>query len=492
MAVENGKATRLRVPRELPEPAEGTTAWSKQRGELKGFNAGLQAAAVFEHRAADPIKSYLVEKGAGRRSDTQYSAIELERCEFARRSAGIIDTQLWLTLLESPKFTPIRRALDFDRARNPAFRVARMVDSLDGVPSKSSMSRHNTAWNAEMRAMYWEGFARDLLEDVLALPGVADEIRSINLDGFLVPIAYTAPAYETKADGTIVVANSKYVTASEAGVLPRDSHGQGEDGFSMVSAWTSTGIPLCWDTGRNSDSEKTRGPALVRDQLAPILEPHLKSRRILGILTTDANFHSSAMREACRNAALVENIHIVSHVNRERASDFDTRWLPFQGYEKKWGTNGHHDVVCWCGGGRRTKIFDKLDDGTAVCRVEARCPTCGYICVTSGEWVYDAQLKAWSYRDPSNAAQRPDLSVGNGLTYNDPLSERYGRLRFSHHEGNHGALVTRWKLGAGKRYFRTLAELRVEIAMVMCSIYVAILEQHARASISEAELAVAA
>lgn len=492
VVAEKEKPTRLRVPKTLPEPATGTTAWSKKREELRGFNAGRQAAAVFKHPATDALRSYLTGKETGRRSDNQYGCIELEMCEFARRAAGVTDNQMWLTLLEAPKLTAIRQALGFDRGRNPDYRIARMVNSLDGVPSTSTMSRHNGRWNDEMRAIYWEGVARDLLDHVLALPGVADELRSINLDGFLVPIPFTAPAYETTSEGHLRVANAKYVTSPEAGILPKDSHGGGEDGFSMVSAWTSTGIPLCWDSARNSDSEKTRGPALVRDQLAPILEPHLKSKKTLGVLTTDANFNTREMREACRAAALIENIHIASHANRDRAADFNTRWLPFQGYEKKWGTNGHHEIVCWCGRSRRTKIFDVLDDGSAVCRVEARCPVCGYVCITSGEWVYDAQRLAWVYRDPSNLAERPSLSVGNGLTYNDPLSERYGRLRFSHHEGNHGALVTRWKLGKGKRYLRSLAELRVETAMVMSAIYISILENHARGGSSEAQLPLAA
>lgn len=181
-------------------------------------------------------------------------------------------------------------------------------------------------------------------------------------------------------------------------------------------------------------------------------------------------------------SGIIENIHHVSHANRLRAADCRTQWIPFDGYEGKWGTNGHHEVVCWCGHGRPTRKFELSDNGRAIARVYGNCDTCGFISVTSGEWVRRSNPPLWVMRDPSYANEVVDLSVGNGLTFDDLLGKEYGERRFWHNEGFHGALVTRFKLGCGKRYFRTLADTRLETAMVMCAIYICSIEQRLRAS----------
>jgi hypothetical protein len=92
-------------------------------------------------------------------------------------------------------------------------------------------------------------------------------------------------------------------------------------------------------------------------------------------------------------------------------------------------------------------------------------------------------LVGWERRDPSARKQKPHLAVGNGLTFDDWLGEEFGKRRFYYNEGFNGALVTRFKLGAGKRYFRTLEEARLEIAMVMCAISISIcsIERYERA-----------
>ena len=87
------KTQRKRGPKTLPQPpADGLTAWSKQREELKGFHVGLQARALEETSAyKEHLLPFLQQANPPGRSDAQYSTVELERAEFAQRAAGFVD-----------------------------------------------------------------------------------------------------------------------------------------------------------------------------------------------------------------------------------------------------------------------------------------------------------------------------------------------------------------------------------------------------------------
>lgn len=478
------KTQRKRVPKTLPQPpADGLTAWSKQREELKGFHVGLQARALEETSAyKEHLLPFLQQANPPGRSDAQYSTVELERAEFAQRAAGFVDKKTLVEKLQLMKMAPVRQALDFDRPRNPEHRAARLTNVPDGIPSEPTFTRHNQSLHLEMRVACWEATAYELRDQFLSMPGVAEELRTINLDGFQIPIVFTAPRTEVDEDGVVHIVNSEYVTAPDAGYLPKDSHGNGSTGYGMVLAVTSKGTPLAWRHGRISDPEEPVARVLVREEIGPLVDPYLRSQGLLAVISTDGNFASNEMRREVRQAGLIENIHHVSHVNHERADDMRTRWIPFEGYDERWGTNGHHEVVCWCGHGQKSRVFELGDDGVAGCRVYGQCDQCGFISVTSGEWVRASNPPLWERRDPSDKSQVGSLSVGNGLTFDNALAQEYGRQRFWYGEGFHGALVNRYKLGCGKRYFRTLAHARLDTAMVMSAIYICSIEQRVRAA----------
>jgi hypothetical protein len=103
--------------------------------------------------------------------------------------------------------------------------------------------------------------------------------------------------------------------------------------------------------------------------------------------------------------------------------------------------------------------------------------------------VLSGDSKSYSKRNPLIENENIDLGVGNGLTYNDPLSAVYGKKRFGHHEGFNGALAVRWKLTGGKRYFKNIDEAWIATATVFSAAYICGLECRARRRVAELALA---
>jgi hypothetical protein len=481
-AAEVAKASRRRIPKRMPSPVEnGSTAWSNKRGELAGFHVGEQARVLKESEEYNEhLRPFLAHEPG--RSDWQYAREELELGEFAQRAAGFADKKTFIEKIQLMKLAVVRKALGYDKPRNPEHRLRRLTNTPDGVPSEATFSRHNRSLDIEERATRWERVAYALRDRYLSMPGVAEELRTINIDGFHIPIPFTAPRYETDDDGVVYIANAEYVTAPEAGYLPKASHGHGSTGFALVMAVTSRGTPLGWRHARIHDPEVPLAIEVTRQELVPLFRAHVEPHGVLGVITADGNFATNPLRQAIREAGYVDNIHHVSHANKERAADLRTHWIPFDGYDDKWGTNGHYDVVCYCGEGRLSRVFQRDKSGVVGCRVYGECATCGFISVTSGEWVRNSNPPRWERRDPSDKAAAPNLAVGNGMTFDYWLAEELGKQRFYYCEGFFGALVNRWKLGFGKRYFKSLAEARLETAMVMASIYICSIERANRAA----------
>jgi hypothetical protein len=91
--------------------------------------------------------------------------------------------------------------------------------------------------------------------------------------------------------------------------------------------------------------------------------------------------------------------------------------------------------------------------------------------------------------NPQNPKDKPDLLMGNPLTFNDRIAGEYGRRRFGHHEGFHGALVSRFGLIKDKRWFRRLDEAKIATAMTFCVMHVVALEQRRRRVEADADQA---
>jgi hypothetical protein len=214
LELEKSRRQRNRIPKALPTPTDGKTAWSKQQVELKGFHVGLQALALeATSEYSDILLPYLEKVNARRRADAQYSTMELERAEFVQRAAGFVDKKTLVEKLQLMKMAPVREALDFARPRNPEHRAVALRNTPDGIPSEPTFTRHNQSMNEDLRVAYWESLGYALRDRYLSMPGVADELRTINIDGFHIPIPFTSPRYETDDDGVVHIVNAEYVTA---------------------------------------------------------------------------------------------------------------------------------------------------------------------------------------------------------------------------------------------------------------------------------------
>ncbi len=173
-------------------------------------------------------------------------------------------------------------------------------------------------------------------------------------------------------------------------------------------------------------------------------------------------------------------------VSRANAAANNAKRIPIEGY-KNWFTNGHRELVCACGAGTMIKRLSLDRHGKAVVRTEDTCRQCGSITITSGDWRKAQNPDRWLRINPQNPREKPDLLMGNPLTFNDPNASEYGRRRFGHHEGFHGALASRFGLIKDKRWFRRLDEAKVATAMTFCVMHVVALEQRRRVRAAAAQ-----
>jgi len=72
------------------------------------------------------------------------------------------------------------------------------------------------------------------------------------------------------------------------------------------------------------------------------------------------------------------------------------------------------------------------------------------------------------------------------LTYHDPVSNVYGKSRFAHNEGFHGALATRFGVNRGKRWYRRLIQGELDCQITFCIMHALALEQRRRAAQAKA------
>jgi hypothetical protein len=319
-------------------------------------------------------------------------------------------------------------------------------------------------------------------------------------------VPFICPVFEKDKDGnpTGVVVNEGRVTCWDGGVLAKESHGHGAHGFALMLISTDSRVHLVHSIGRNTDNHGRAGTRLVRDGLDPLIGARLRAHPKTGVMNADSAFADAVadgltFRQAVRNAGLIENSHAVSHARRreseENAAKKSATLYPLEG-APGWYANGHREVTCACGQANVAKVFRPLRDGRVSARVEAtclnaKCPAykagvkagknCGSICVTSGQWVMKKDNVSFELYDPTDAeCPAPDLQLGNGLTFNDPLAEIFGTKRWAHNEGFHGVLATYYKLVWGKRYFQTLDQVRIEAAMVFIDLHLRGIESRRR------------
>lgn len=498
--------TRVRFSGDLPRPISGDVPYAKSRPELAGYSEAQITRDILDSAAWDEVMRpvlALLDRARARPGKVQplYTSEELETVMLYGRVCGLRTCREIRNRLAGDRGEEARRLLGFDRPRPvPGKKVVRL---RSGIPSESTLSRHcgeRGRFVEHHRMLAYLELEQRLLDEHLETPELRDEALVLDMDGTTINTHYSTHIYDSKTkqlvNGGLSERGFPKITAPEAGYVsksdaPTDHSGHG---WNLISVTTQTGVPLAWRLVPLNQSEKATGHEIVRDELAQVVN-RLGHRR-LRVLTTDGAFTHPETRAACRELGIVENSQLASKsdvqvpqtkakVSLTNAEKRNKARIPIDG-SPNWHTNGHRELMCRCGHGRVVKRI-KLGDrgkalGKAIVRAEGQCSNCGSLTITSGDWRLAQNPAHWRRKsrfDP-NGVTGPDLLMGNPLTFNDPVANEYGRRRFGHNEGFHGALASRFGLTEGKRWFRRTDQVRVEVAMTFCVMHAIALEQRRR------------
>lgn len=289
--------------------------------------------------------------------------------------------------------------------------------------------------------------------------------------------------------------------SGEGGYLAQDA---GENrfghGWSIINVVDSDGMPIDFQVDAIQAPEEARATELF-DAFGTKLQafPPCDGLRVVA---ADAGFRYGYLARAVRRQGMLECIPRVSGKNEPRleewrAQEIDLAYLPRGATRRnrKWHTDGFGTLRCRCGQGQVKKKFFNGEKGKLVPRLEGRCPKCGPISVTSGEWVGSGGrwVERTSLRLPLNdedekkrdAALRRAIFLGNPLTQTDPIATAYSRRRFAVHEGVHSILTTRFGLIRGKRRVKYTDEVRLRTAATFTLLHAIAHEQRQRAAARE-------
>jgi hypothetical protein len=273
------------------------------------------------------------------------------------------------------------------------------------------------------------------------------------------------------------------VTAEDAGYV---ALGAGEvragPGYNIVSLIDSVGLPIGFSAGSNQPGERVLAKRLLDD-----VGPRVGAFPDEGVrvLSADAGFTGPEIRDRIRNLGVLDNIHPVSGSREAKTLEHEVRLTETvrrivhkDSQRETWLADGHRNIYCECGQGQIQKRFHKTKQGRLIPRVEGDCPNCGPITVTSGDWK-DVPGK-WKHR--SKNPGEADLTLGNPLTFTNPISKVYAKRRFAVQEGAHSILSNRFGLIRPSRRVKNLHELRVRTAMTYCVLHGIAQAQRARAA----------
>jgi hypothetical protein len=405
-----------------------------------------------------------------------YTSSELERVSlFAFLTGNTIKDAR--TLLCSDKGEAARRLLGFDKPRNPVKRHARMK-LLDGVPSEASLCRHHKRFDLYWRMSVLEKVALDLRDQHLSYSSFREEIRRVGKDGSTVLTHYNAPLIDRK---TGEILNADRVTAPDAGYVshrtaPPEKAGAG---WCLVAAVTlETRIPVVLPVVERNGHPETEMGMQIAETLKQEIKPALEGK--IGVMVMDGGFHDQELRATLHDAGYLESCHVSSHSASEGTQQSvktkNKRRYKIDGFPN-WNANGHREIECKCGQ-RPAKRIETLKNGALSVGVEGDCPKCGHISITAGDW----RLSNGSFVRcaPGTPLKKRDYTLGNPLTYNDPLAERYGNLRHGHGEGYFAQLARRFGVNHGKRWVRTGDRVRLESTLAFIAIHALSMEYRER------------
>jgi hypothetical protein len=481
---------RPRFGETWPEPIKGDVPYAKSRPELAGLSVGEQVDIVMKTPAWNevmrPILDALDKDRPKKGPKPSYSSEELESCLLYQLLAGVSTYAEARALLAGDRGERDRVLLGFDKPRDRVGRGLRLVTSKEGVPSEATVWRHLQRFGlSEHARASWELFERVAKEHFEEFPEqMSEEARLVHWDGSVLLTHYTS--YERKNRVTGVV---KPPTLTGGGYRPRTMGNAGKDGhgFNLVCAVTQTGLPLGARLTPINVPEAKTARGILEDEWQRMVAPYLQDD-LVRVMACDAAYSGGHFREAMHRAGFVPNCHPVSHADRERSVKNAERKQKAKlkigyGRDQMWHLNGHHELSCKCGQGKTFRRANKNKKGEAIARLEGTCPNCGFISLTAGEWRLYSNGKAVA-KAASDEKDKLDWRIGNPLTFNDPLSAKYGSCRFGQNEGMHGALVTRFGLLKDKAWYRDRRQAERDLLLVFCAMHALAKEQRRRAAMA--------
>jgi len=484
----------------MPQVAE--VPYAKCRPELKGMTEGEMTRLILDSDAwlevMVPVLDQLEASRPTKGPRPAYSSHELEGVLLFARVCGSREYRGTRDALAGDRHADARALLGLDAHRKSANGTIKL---RAGLPSEATISRHKKRFGELARLQAYKALELRLRIEHLATPELQEEARILDIDGTKIETHYSGPIYEVLTDKitkekyrTGKIVNEKRVTAPDAGYRPWSlGPDKGGHGWNLLTLTTATGVPVAWKMVKLHEGESTAALDFFKNEWVKEVAPYLASSEVR-VLSTDGNFHKPELRAELRGLGILENTHLASHnssptTQREVAKRNRQRFL-IQGYPD-WFANGHRELVCRCGRGNVSRRVEKNGD-RVVARVQGRCATCKTITITSGEWQTaenPARFVRCGFGEP---AEDRDWAFGNPFTYNDAEAGKFGTARFGHNEGFHGALVSRFQLIKGKRWFRRAAQAEIDIAMTFSIMHALALEQRKRARAAPPPLAVAA
>ena len=102
-------------------------------------------------------------------------------------------------------------------------------------------------------------------------------------------------------------------------------------------------------------------------------------------------------------------------------------------------STAHHELFCKCGQGKTLRRAEKQNkSGEAVARLEGSCTNVRLHLADGWGMAGTISNRKAVTKAASDEKAKLDWRVGNPLTFNDPLSAKYGSCRFGQDEGFHG------------------------------------------------------
>jgi hypothetical protein len=473
-------------------PNEIRALWAKARSEAKSNTAlSDESAALWTilmmespewHEHVEPVLAAIDTK---RRTDFLYSSSELESVFlFSSLKTGVTIRDARDKLAGDRR--KARELLGFDQPRNPKWRAS-LMERLDGVPSEATLSRHLARFDEKQRLDAYRAAGLAARDRHATYDEFIEELLILLADGTKIETCHVPPHVKKK---TGEIGNKKRVTAWDAGYVsprsaPPDHSGAG---WNHIAITTLSRIPVVLPrVVKLQRGESTTLAEMINEQLSSEIAPLIGDR--IGVLATDSGFFSPHVSRAAHNSGYLINNHASSHSaskkTRESVAKKDKAKYSIQGYPN-WHANGHREVFCKCG--RRATKKNTKKGGVVHVRVEGACAKCGTISLKCGD-----RFLSKGFRLIPNTKTMPtgkrDYALGNGLTYNDPISEVYGNLRHAHGEGYNQMLAETFGFNRGKKRYRRQIQAETAAAIAFFAIHIKAMDQRDRNAAAAQNLA---